>query len=153
MSPRLRWSPPALSPPDLTPGVGGWLRSNLCNTWYNAVITLLFLSGLVWLVWHAGHWVLTQAHWRAVTVNLRLFAVGLYPGEALWRPIASLVFIAWLSGGSAAQRSGLSALASQRLLVGLLLLTVVLPGQGRLAAGSAAATRTSRRRPRRPDSR
>ncbi|MGE3540702.1 MAG: amino acid ABC transporter permease [Candidatus Tectimicrobiota bacterium] len=129
---------PILPPPAGAPGVMRWLRRNVFQTWYNTLITLVLLVVLAWLLFHGGRWVLCQAHWQAVTVNLRLFAVGLYPTEALWRPVLALVYLAGLCGGSTAHQDGIGAMARRRLLVGLLLLTVLLPGQGRLAVGSAA---------------
>jgi general L-amino acid transport system permease protein len=80
----------------------GWMRANLWNTWYNALITLV-LSGLMALACGPFlRWLCQTANWHAVAVNLRLFTVGLYPAEYLWRPAGLLIMLAFLFGGSAA---------------------------------------------------
>lgn len=130
-------SPPMLPPPQTALGVLGWLRQNLCNTWYNTLVTLGVVGAFAWAAWPVWHWLWSQAHWRAVVVNVRLFAVGLYPEDQLWRPAVLLMAIAWLLGGSAAQQRGLVAQVGRRLGLALLLLTLVLTGQGRLVVGGA----------------
>ncbi len=86
-----------LGPPRTHVGVLGWLRKNLFSTWYNALLTLV----CVWVVYTAGSrflvWALTTARWGVITTNLRLFMVGPFPPEQVWRVwlclvIASLVF-------------------------------------------------------------
>lgn len=126
-----------LLPPQERAGVVVWLRRHLCNTWYNALITLVCIGSLVALCGSVWRWAFAQAHWQAVTANLRLFAVGLYPGEQLWRPAVLLMGIACLCGGSAAHQGGLMFQVGRRLLIGLVVLTLLLVGQGRLVVVGA----------------
>ena len=128
----------ALPPPRTAVGVLGWLRANLFNTWYNALLTLALLAGLVLVVVPVWRWLFTIAHWEAVSTNLRLFMVGLYPQEHLWRPSALLMLVAFLFGGSAARDTGTVRRLGLFLLSGLIVLTVLLPGAGRVACGAAA---------------
>lgn len=63
----------------------GWLHKNLFSTWYNSLLTLLtayivYLLGKAILVW-----AFTQAEWQVVLVNMRLFMVGQYPIDQIWR--------------------------------------------------------------------
>jgi general L-amino acid transport system permease protein len=82
-------------------------------------------------------WVFQTAHWQAVTMNLRLFAVGLYPTGQLWRPGVLLVFIALLFGGSASRGQGIVRYVAG-VLFALLVLLLILPiGQARLFVGLA----------------
>jgi general L-amino acid transport system permease protein len=83
-----------------------WLRKNLFNTWYNGILTVVFLfllfQGLKTLIL----WLVTRAQWTVVQTNLRLFFVGLYPQDLYWR--------VWLSMGIIAAMAGLSWGFSQK---------------------------------------
>ncbi len=74
-----------LRPPITSLGPLGWLRKNLFSTWYNALLTLLSLWLLYVAVIGFGRWALTVARWGVITANLRLFMVGQYPPEQVWR--------------------------------------------------------------------
>lgn len=77
-----------------------WARRNLFNTWYNGLLTTV-LGGLLF----AGIWLGARAvagfDITILEVNLRLFMVGEFPRDQLWRP--------WLSGGFLAAAIGLAA--------------------------------------------
>lgn len=135
MSPTKRGPALTLSPPVATPSLWGWLRANLFNTWYNSLITLGLLVVAVIVLQPVVHWVVSTAHWRAVTDNLRLFAVGLYPSEQLWRPGGLLALIAFLFGGSAVQGRGTVRSIAALLFATLVVLTFLPIGQARLFVG------------------
>ena len=138
MNTRTTPTTPVLLPPVTATGIVGWLRLNLVSPWYNALLTLVLAGGMALVVGPVWRWVFTLAHWQAVAVNLRLFMVGLYPSEQLWRPGALLVLMAWLLGGSAAHGSGLLRRMEAVLLAGLIVLTLLLSGEARLMVGGAA---------------
>jgi general L-amino acid transport system permease protein len=115
-----------------------WLRTNLCNTWYNALLTVVLLTGLALAVAPLWRWVFVTAHWYAVAVNLRLFLVGLYPHEQIWRPGLLLILLAGLVGGSAAQPQSRIRQMGLILLAALVLLTPLLAAQARIMVGGAA---------------
>jgi len=129
---------PALPPPPVAVGLLDWLRTNLLSPWYNAVLTVVVVGVLARVAGPVWRWVFVLAHWQAVTVNLRLFIVGLYPGDQLWRPGLVLILLAWLLGGSAAHQKGMVRSVSSTLLVGFVLLTLVLTASARLLVGGAA---------------
>lgn len=62
-----------------------WLRRNLFSTWYNSLLTLVSL----WIVYQGGRgllvWMLSQAQWTVVQANMRLFLVGRFPIDQIWR--------------------------------------------------------------------
>ena len=74
---------PVLPPPRVSMSPLGWLRGHLFSTWYNALLTLGLVVGFVLVVPALWHWVFAAAHWQAVVLNLRLFMVGLYPGDQI----------------------------------------------------------------------
>ena len=78
-------APPEPEPPaqDLTPRQ--WVRENLASSPWNAALTIV--AGLVaaWVVFRLARWVFVTADWEVVRVNLRLFMVGRFPVDQLWR--------------------------------------------------------------------
>lgn len=128
---------PDLRPPRATTGVFGWLRSNLFGTWYNALITVLLTGLMALAVGPFVHWLFHVATWNAVLVNLRLFTVGLYPAEHLWRPGVAFILIAFLFGGSAAHGQGVIRGVCLTLLLLLILLTLLPTGRARPLTGLA----------------
>ncbi len=90
-----------LGPPRLSVGVLGWLRKNLFSTWYNILLTLFSL----WVVCTVGGnllvWAFTSARWGVITQSLRLFMVGPFPPEEVWRVWVCLVMASLLFGISA----------------------------------------------------
>jgi general L-amino acid transport system permease protein len=86
-------------PPVTSVGVFGWLRKNLFSSWFNSLLTILAL----WLICNfaIGLWgFITTANWNVVTVNLRLFMVGRYTIEEVWRVQVSVAMLAFLLGAS-----------------------------------------------------
>ncbi len=131
---------PVLPPPRVAMRPLGWLREHLFNTWYNTLLTLGLVVGLARVVPALVHWVFAVAHWQAVALNVRLFMVGLYPSDQIWRPGALLLLLAWLWGGSTACNQGLTRHISAPLLAGFALLTCLLTGPARgIVAGAALA--------------
>lgn len=90
----------SVKPPPVSGGVLGWLRRNLFSTWYNALLTI----GTGWLVYALLRsiltWAFTQARWGVVTSNLRLFMVGQFPPDQVWRVGACVLIISLLMGVS-----------------------------------------------------
>ena len=91
-----------IKPPVSTTGPARWLKENLFNTWYNALLTCLALVFLFFVFKGLLTWAFTAAEWDVIPANLRLFAVGSYPQEQLWRVwnvIHILGVLIGLSGG------------------------------------------------------
>lgn len=90
-----------IGPPRTSVGALGWLKRNLFSPWYNALITLVSL----WLIYTIGgqtlQWALT-ARWEVITANMRLFMVGSFPPDQVWRVwlvVTLASFLAGMSGG------------------------------------------------------
>ena len=75
-----------------------WLKKNLFSTWYNAILTVLALLLIYLAVRGVAMWAITVADWSPVTDSLKLFAVGLYPTEEVWRVGVILAMISFLAG-------------------------------------------------------
>jgi general L-amino acid transport system permease protein len=72
-------------PPPTAVGVKKWALDNLFNSKFNTVLTLIVLPLTAWFVFSVIRWVLFAADWSPVTESLKLFLVGQYPSEELWR--------------------------------------------------------------------
>ena len=92
----------AIKPPTESKGILQWLKENLFNTWYNTLLTVLAFIFLYFVLKGILIWVFTEAKWGVIPANLRLFMVGIYPSEEIWRVwivICSLSVLAGLSAG------------------------------------------------------
>jgi len=90
-----------LEPPRLSLGVFGWLKKNLFSTWYNTVLTFIALWFIYTVLSQMIVWAFTSARWQVITANLRLFMVGPYPPDQVWRVWLVLCIVSTLMGLSA----------------------------------------------------
>lgn len=92
--------------PPARPGVAHWMRKNLFNSWFNSLLTVV--SALVIILAARGliNWVFFVADWTPVVENLRLFAVGPYPAEQMWRVWFIVYMVSFLLGVSAGKFGG-----------------------------------------------
>ena len=113
---RLATHAEALPPPSERYTVLGWLRRNLFSTWYNSLLTLASLALIYAILKPFITWLLTEAEWEVIQVNLRLLMVGQYPSEETWR--------VWMCLYLLAANLGLSwgAWVRRRSLVGIVLI-------------------------------
>ncbi len=78
--------------------VMAWLKKNLFSNWYNSLISIGIIIFSFWLISGFGKWVFFTAQWQVVVTNLRLFFVGFYPVELLWRVEITLGILVGLGG-------------------------------------------------------
>lgn len=127
-----------------------WVKKNLFSNLFNSILTIVSVLLIFWFAFNLINWAFTQAQWTVLQANFRLFFVGRYPIDQLWRVwlvlgiIVSVGGISWgiLSASSALfHRSNLITLAivaaccmavalpagitTALLLLGMLLLFVV----------------------------
>lgn len=76
----------ALEPPARVTSRTRWVRVNLASTPVDAALTLVFGAFLAWAGYRALRFVFVTAEWEIVRRNLRLFMVGQFPADQLWRP-------------------------------------------------------------------
>lgn len=87
-------------------GAREWLRTNLFGGAGNTLLTLVTAALLGWAALGLARWVLFDASWGRIWANLKLFAVGLYPADLLWRPLLALAVVLALTGASAGAGRG-----------------------------------------------
>lgn len=62
-----------------------WIKNNLFSSWFNTLLTVLSSALMYTILSQLFIWIFTIANWRVIAVNLRLFMVGTYPLEQIWR--------------------------------------------------------------------
>ncbi len=73
-----------------------WARENLFNSWGNSALSLasIGLGGLI--VYLVLKFILVQANWGLVAINRKLFFVGSYPADEIFRIWISVFIVATL---------------------------------------------------------
>jgi len=84
-----------------------WLRQNLFNSWFNAILTIVATGVIATMIFGLGRWAVTVAHWEVIPANLKVLFVGTYPAEQIWRVWTIVALIGLLTGFSGGRRSGL----------------------------------------------
>ena len=128
-----------IKPPATSIGVLGWLRKNLFSSVPNSLLTIIAL----WLIYNSavGLWgFVTTARWEVVAVNLRLFMIGRYTLDQVWRVQVSLAIFSFLLGASWRAWGGIMQQIGVAILV-LFVLLVLLPfeNSSRLVLAANAA--------------
>ena len=101
-----------------------WLRLNLFNGWLNSLITVGLLALLARFLYGVLLWMITDATWAPVWANLRLFWIGRYPGEQVWRVQASMALVLLLFGLSAGLWRGIVRAVTLGLAIAMLALAL-----------------------------
>ncbi len=88
-------------PPKTSIGVIGWVRENLFSSWFNTLLTIIFIVLIYLGVKNTLKWAFSSAKWGVISSNFQLFFVGQFPTDQLWRVWLSLALISVLFGFSA----------------------------------------------------
>ena len=115
-----------IKPPANAKGAARWLKDNLFNTWYNTLLTCLALVFLFFAVKGFLTWAFTEAEWDVIPANFRLFMVGSYPQEQIWRVWNAIYILSVLTGLSAGLWGGL-VLRFAAALSGIWFISALLP--------------------------
>jgi general L-amino acid transport system permease protein len=76
---------PARSHPDRRLPPRQWVRQNLFSSPFNAALTVVFGAVLLWAAFRLARFAFVSADWEIIRRNLRLFMVGRFPEDELWR--------------------------------------------------------------------
>lgn len=80
----------------LTPGE--WVRRNLFSSWFNGVLTVASATLIAFLGFRLVRFVFFSADWSVLKANLRVYMVGRFPQEELWRVWTVAYLLAILVG-------------------------------------------------------
>jgi len=133
---------PEVKPPATEVGVLGWFHHNLFYSKTSGLITIILGAVLAVVLLALAQWVLFGAQWAVITDNMRLFLVGQYPKDEIWRVWATLTLMSLTTGLSAgSSSSGAVRMLAMMLMAGQLMLAVLIlvSGLGVVAALALAA--------------
>ena len=100
--------PSAPMPAEVRLGPAAWLKKNLFFSWFSSILTIVLLAGAVLLLKNVLGWTFFTARWEVISANFKLFMVGQYPLEQLWRVWVSLLLISLFIGITYGARRGIS---------------------------------------------
>ncbi|MFK7917277.1 MAG: amino acid ABC transporter permease [Ilumatobacter sp.] len=83
---------------------GQWVKSNLFNTWYNSIITIVFGALGLLFAFLVLRFVFISARWEPVRDNLQLFFVGRFPREETTRLVVQILMLSGAVGLAAGWR-------------------------------------------------
>lgn len=86
--------------------LAAWLRKNLFSSPGNTLLTLVAAAFLLFVLRGLVNWVFFTANWEPVTNNFKLFFLGQYPADQVWRPGVMILLIALMFGISWGARGG-----------------------------------------------
>lgn len=118
------------APPASTVGVVGWLRANLFRSYIDAAVTINVSLLLVLGAFLLASWLFGPADFAAVYTRVKLYIVGQYPVEELWRPqlallgISALMGMAWARWGHASRVTMVFAIGLTVVTVGAAVLPI-----------------------------
>lgn len=99
---------PTPMPTEAKLGPIAWLRKNLFYSVFSSVLTigLLLAAGLI--LKNILGWAFFTARWEVISSNFKLFMVGQYPLEELWRVWTALLLVSFFVGITYGARRGIS---------------------------------------------
>jgi general L-amino acid transport system permease protein len=77
---------------------GEWIRENLFASPLSGLLTIVGTALVVFFGYRLVRWVFVTAEWDVVKANVRVYMVGRFPVEELWRVWAGLYFVVALAG-------------------------------------------------------
>jgi general L-amino acid transport system permease protein len=126
-----------VQPPSTEVGVLGWLHHNLFYSKVSGVVSIVLGVVLLLAAWAGLQWLLFVANWGVITENMRLFLVGQYPKDEIWRLWLTLAVLSVTTGLSAgSSTSGAVRMLAMMVMAGqvLVALMVAVSGLGLVGA-------------------
>jgi general L-amino acid transport system permease protein len=97
-----------------------WMRQNLFATPWGSVLSVVFGLVLAYAAYRLAWFVAVSSDWLIIRSNLRLFIIGRYPSDEVWRLWGALYIVAALAGllsGATVANAEREARASGRAVV------------------------------------
>lgn len=86
--------PPAVA----AQGPADWVRRNLFGSVKDGIVTLVSGAVVAYALYRLARYVFVTGRWDIVRVNLKLFLVGRYPADDMWRIAVVLAVVAAFTG-------------------------------------------------------
>ena len=72
-----------------------WMRRNLFRTIGDSLLTVVFGSLALYVVWGLAQFIFVTGRWEIIQVNLKILLVGRFPEELLWLVTGSIMALAF----------------------------------------------------------
>jgi len=82
-------------------GPGDWVRRNLFRSLGDGIVTVAAGLVVLYVIYRGVRYLFVTGRWDIVNVNLKLFLVGRYPVDELWRLSVAIALIALFIGAVA----------------------------------------------------
>jgi His/Glu/Gln/Arg/opine family amino acid ABC transporter permease subunit len=136
----VNYDEPVMKPPPLLAvGPLAWIRNNLFRSTMDTLLTLAFAALGVSVLSGIIAWAIQQANWFTITENLRMFLVGRFPIDQLWRIEWIAFYILFVSGFALATWTRISRGLVLTIAVALVLMFVIPPVVDSVAPPPTAA--------------
>ncbi|HJS28546.1 MAG TPA: hypothetical protein VJ768_02920, partial [Anaerolineales bacterium] len=86
-----------LHPPE-APGPMTWIRQNLFRSWFDAILTVIGVTIILFVGYAIADWIVNKANWAPITEYPFLYLIGQYPRDQMWRIGAMLWGTSFLFG-------------------------------------------------------
>jgi general L-amino acid transport system permease protein len=87
-----------VAPPVAPTTPAEWVRRNLFSSPFNGALSVLVLALTGYLAFALLRWLIFTADWEVFRTNLRVYMVGRFPLDEIWRVWASVYLVAALAG-------------------------------------------------------
>lgn len=77
---------------------GEWIHRNLFSSTFNSVLTVISAAVVVWVLIQLFQFVFVSGDWSVLKANLRVYMVGRFPVDELWRVWLDLYLVMLLVG-------------------------------------------------------
>ncbi len=132
-------APEEIRPPSTEVGALGWLRHNLFNSKLSGLTTIVVGAILVLAAGLLLEWAIFDARTGVITDNMRLFLVGLFPQEEIYRVWVALLTVSLMTGLTAgSSRSGAVRMMAVMLAAGQVAIALLMAVSGLGLVGAAA---------------
>jgi general L-amino acid transport system permease protein len=132
-------APEEIRPPSTEVGALGWLRHNLFNSKLSGLATIVVGAILVLATALLLEWAIFDARTGVITDNMRLFLVGLFPQEEIYRVWLALLTVSLMTGLTAgSSRSGAIRMMAVMLAAGQVAIALLMAVSGLGLVGAAA---------------
>ncbi len=134
--------PSEIRPPSSEVGAMGWLRHNLFNSKSSGIATIVVGLVVALAAWKLLEWAIFDARTGVITTNMRLFLVGLYPQDEIYRVWVTMLTLSVMTGLTAGRmRSGAVRMMAIMLAAGQVAIAflAIVSGMGFVGAAAMVA--------------
>jgi general L-amino acid transport system permease protein len=82
----------------MMPDLVHWCRRNIFRSFFDTVLSLIFIPSCLWVLYALAHWALAVADWQVLADSIRVLMIGTYPVEQISRAWIATEILCLLAG-------------------------------------------------------